>query len=213
MKIVLWLMTAMSLLSQNVNLFGSQFSDKMVLRFNNSGELCEAFQYSDGSVVLNELPYTYINSEKWFTFPPYTWICFPDGVVSIAATLLSLPCPTNLEPGIYDLINDIVLDLTTADFSDFCNPPLIKRPDTENFNKGSCTCGGKFLAGKVRMVSYGEEFKVRVVSYAEDVTVVKQFSLSLQSRCGEWQFVEYGENFTVRFVEYDEDFSIRFRQY
>ncbi len=65
------------------------------------------------------------------------------------------------------------------------------------------------LYGKVRIVDIGETFKVRIVDISEDLKVtVKEFS----SSCGEWQFVDIGEDFSVRFVDIGEDFTIRFSE-
>ena len=65
------------------------------------------------------------------------------------------------------------------------------------------------LYGKVRIVDIGETFKVRVVGIGEDLKVtLKEFP----SSCGEWQFVEIGEDFSVRFVDIGEDFTIRFSE-
>lgn len=214
LNFVLFLISTMSLFSQisisppNRNLFNSRFQDKMVVRFNSSGNLCETIQYTDGSIELKELKYEYIRNEKLYIFPPYTWICFPNGVILIEKTIFFTSCPTHLEPGIYDMINDNVSDVTTYDFLDFCTPPIV-----QGFDKERCTFNGKTLTGKVRVVEYGEDFKVRVVEYGEDITVIKQTLLSSSPKCGAWQFVEQGENFKVRIVEYREDFSIRFSDY
>lgn len=65
------------------------------------------------------------------------------------------------------------------------------------------------LYGKVKVVSIGETFKIRVVSIGEDIKVITK---DLPSSCGEWQFVDIGEDFTVRFVEIGEDFTVRFAE-
>ena len=66
------------------------------------------------------------------------------------------------------------------------------------------------LYGKVKVVSIGETFKIRVVPIGEDIKVItKEFP----SSCGEWQFIDIGEDFTVRFVEIGEDFTVRFVEY
>ena len=63
------------------------------------------------------------------------------------------------------------------------------------------------LYGKVKVVTCGETFKVAVVPIGEDLKVkTKQFP----SSCGEWQFVDIGEDFSVRFVEIGEYFTIIF---
>jgi hypothetical protein len=69
-----------------------------------------------------------------------------------------------------------------------------------------CKCNGIVLFGKVRVVEYGETFKVRISEFP-DLRVKKTF---FPSQCGEWEFVEGGEDFTVRYVEIGEDFTIKF---
>lgn len=80
------------------------------------------------------------------------------------------------------------------------------------FNPDTCSCGEKYLAGKVRVVTIGEDFKVRVVELGEDLKVIKRELLFNNPACGDWQFVDIGEDFKVRFVELGEDFSIRFSE-
>lgn len=73
-----------------------------------------------------------------------------------------------------------------------------------------CTFKGKSLNGKVKIVEYGEDFKVKVVSALEDLKV-QQVDNWLFSECGKWQFMNNGmEDFKVKFVEFGEDFTIRF---
>jgi len=79
---------------------------------------------------------------------------------------------------------------------------------SQEINPYTCTFKGKTLFGKVRKVTYGEDFKVKAVKSSEDLSVVE--TEQSPDQCGEWKFVDYGEDFKVRFVEYGEDFSIRY---
>lgn len=71
-----------------------------------------------------------------------------------------------------------------------------------------CKCKGIPLHGQVRVVEAQATFDVRVVESQADLDV--RLVDSFPDECGEWQFVENGEDFTVRFVDFGEDFSIRF---
>ena len=74
-----------------------------------------------------------------------------------------------------------------------------------------CTFNGIRLYGKVRIVSYGEDFKVLSGSYGEDLRVEPVNAGA--NACGKWEFVSYGEDFKIRLVTYGEDFIIRFTTY
>ena len=63
------------------------------------------------------------------------------------------------------------------------------------------------LYGRVKIVTYGETFKVAKVPIGEDLKVKTS---QIPQQCGEWQFVEMDEDFCVKFVEVGEDFTIRF---
>lgn len=63
------------------------------------------------------------------------------------------------------------------------------------------------LYGRVKVVTYGETFKVAVVPIGEDLKVK---TTKFPQQCGDWQFVEMDEDFSVKFVEVGEDFTIRF---
>ena len=53
------------------------------------------------------------------------------------------------------------------------------------------------LAGKVRVVEHFPDLKVKAVeTFPNDV--------------GEWQFVDFGEDFTIQFVDHFPDITIRF---
>lgn len=67
---------------------------------------------------------------------------------------------------------------------------------------------GIFLAGKVKVVENFPDLKVKIVNHFPDLKVrrVDHFPDDI----GEWQFVEYGEDFSIKFVEHFEDISIKF---
>lgn len=64
------------------------------------------------------------------------------------------------------------------------------------------------LAGRVRVVGSFPDIKVQVVSSFPDLKV-KAVS-SFPDDIGEWQFVDYGEDFTVQFVDSFPDIRIEF---
>ena len=67
---------------------------------------------------------------------------------------------------------------------------------SEKITKDGCFKGIR-LAGKVRVVEHFPDLKVKPVeAFPDDV--------------GEWQFVDFGEDFTIQFVEHFPDITIRF---
>lgn len=64
------------------------------------------------------------------------------------------------------------------------------------------------LAGRVRVVDSFPDIRVQVVSSFPDLNV-KSVS-SFPDEIGEWQFVDYGEDFTIQFVDSFPDIRIRF---
>jgi len=73
--------------------------------------------------------------------------------------------------------------------------------------KEDCTCKGIKLWGKVKIVENFENFKVKIVENFEDIRIDTN---NYPYKCGQWQFVNYHEDFSVKFVDYHEDFSIKF---
>ena len=63
------------------------------------------------------------------------------------------------------------------------------------------------LYGRVKIVEFGETFKVARVPIGEDLKVKTS---QIPQQCGEWQIVEMDEDFSVKFVEVGEDFTVRF---
>ena len=76
------------------------------------------------------------------------------------------------------------------------------------FNKDDCTCEGKRLYGKVKVVNSGADFKVQVVDTWEDldVKIVTEWADS----CGEWKFVDTWYDFTIEYVSSYPDFKVKF---
>lgn len=65
--------------------------------------------------------------------------------------------------------------------------------------------------GRVKIVESFEDVRVRVVT--SDIEDLRVRIVDSAYGCGEWHFVEQGEDFTVRFVDHDEDFTIRLSSY
>ena len=74
-----------------------------------------------------------------------------------------------------------------------------------------CSCNNTELFGRVKIVQYNADFKVKVVTYNADLDVQKVERTA--KKCGEWQFVEYNEDFTIQLVDYGEDFTIKYVDY
>lgn len=75
-------------------------------------------------------------------------------------------------------------------------------------DRETCTCKGKRLYGKVRVVSISADFKVEIVDIGADLRV-ERVDIGADS-CGEWEFVDIGEDFTVEFVDIGGDFKVEF---
>jgi hypothetical protein len=73
-----------------------------------------------------------------------------------------------------------------------------------------CKCKDKKLSGRVKVVEHGyiSDFRVKVVEYGYLHDLRVHIVDSQSDHCGEWQFVEHGEDFRIEFVEYGEDFRI-----
>jgi hypothetical protein len=73
-----------------------------------------------------------------------------------------------------------------------------------------CTCNKTKLYGRVRFVEDAGDFRIRFVSHNPDLKIT--FVTRPANKCGEWQIVEGGEDFTVCVVEGGEDFTIRYNE-
>jgi len=75
------------------------------------------------------------------------------------------------------------------------------------FDKKSCTCKGKKLQGKVKVVTAFPDFKVKVVDAFPDMEVKVRSSFA--DKCGEWIFVDAFPDFTIQYVNAFPDFTIK----
>jgi hypothetical protein len=80
--------------------------------------------------------------------------------------------------------------------------------DKPIIDKENCTCNGKKLYGRVKVVDNFPDFEVKIVkSFSDlDVKVVDNFP----DECGKWQFVESFPDFTVKFVNSFPDFEVKY---
>jgi hypothetical protein len=76
------------------------------------------------------------------------------------------------------------------------------------FDKSGCSCKGKKLYGRVKVVTAFPDFKVKEVNSFPDLKV--KVKTSFADKCGEWIFVESYPDFTVQFVESFPDFTIKY---
>jgi hypothetical protein len=78
------------------------------------------------------------------------------------------------------------------------------------FNKETCTCKGKKLQGKVKVVTSFPDFRVKVVDAFPDMEV-KKVRTTFTHNCGEWIFVDTFPDFTIQYADAFPDFSIKFK--
>ena len=64
------------------------------------------------------------------------------------------------------------------------------------------------MAGRVKVVEHFGDVKVKVVSSFPDLRV--KVVSSFPDDIGEWQFVDYGEDFTIEYVDSFPDICIKF---
>ena len=84
---------------------------------------------------------------------------------------------------------------------------FLMQSNTE-YQLSDCRCKNIELKGRVKIVNNFADFKVKVVKSFADLKVKKVKSFS--NNCGEWQFVDYGEDFTIQFVNEFSDFTIMY---
>ena len=72
-----------------------------------------------------------------------------------------------------------------------------------------CKCKNIELKGRVRVVTIGADFRVKVVTSLLPDLRVKKVTIG-PIKCGEWQFVDIGEDFTIQFVDEFPDFTIEY---
>ena len=71
-----------------------------------------------------------------------------------------------------------------------------------------CCLKGIPLYGKVKVVQYNATFRVAITQGQGDLNVCEV--PYIPKRCGEWQFVDYSEDFSIEYVTGFEDFTIFF---
>jgi hypothetical protein len=81
-------------------------------------------------------------------------------------------------------------------------------PSQTAIQQSDCKCKNVELKGRVKTVTSGADFRIKVVESLPDLRVKKVARSPLE--CGEWQFVDAGEDFTVQFVETFPDFTIKY---
>lgn len=64
------------------------------------------------------------------------------------------------------------------------------------------------LAGRVKVVDSFPDVKVKIVSSFPDLKV--KVVSSFPDEIGEWQFVDYGEDFTIQYVDSFPDITVQF---
>ncbi len=73
-----------------------------------------------------------------------------------------------------------------------------------------CKCDDTELFGRVRFVNDGGDFRIRFVQNNPDLRI--QFVARPASKCGQWQIVDGGEDFTVYVVAGGEDFTVQYSE-
>ena len=77
-----------------------------------------------------------------------------------------------------------------------------------NVQLDDCSCRNKELKGRVKIVKSNADFKVKTVDSFPDLRVKKV--KTFPNNCGEWQFVDSDEDFSVEFVSNFADFTIMY---
>jgi hypothetical protein len=71
-----------------------------------------------------------------------------------------------------------------------------------------CKCKNIELKGRVKVVTFGADLRIKVVESQPDLRVKKVARSAIE--CGEWHFVDSGEDFTIQFVNEFPDFTIKY---
>jgi len=67
------------------------------------------------------------------------------------------------------------------------------------------------LYGKVKLVEYGEDYRVEIVEYNADLNI-KIVDYNADD-CGEVKIVDYGEDVRVKIVQYNGDLTVKVCKY
>lgn len=78
----------------------------------------------------------------------------------------------------------------------------------DNPVSGDCKCNNIPLFGKVEIKNAHADFKIKVVAIDEDIRV--DSTRPLPDKCGQWTIVKALGDFSVQFVDIGEDFTVRF---
>jgi hypothetical protein len=95
----------------------------------------------------------------------------------------------------------VIIFLTLA----FC---LVSFKTSDSPITKDCKCKNIPLTGRVRVVKRLATFQVQIVNALPDLEV--KIVPSLPKDCGEWQFVDGLEDFSIEYVDALPDFTIRF---
>ncbi|MDR2146971.1 MAG: hypothetical protein LBE91_10980 [Tannerella sp.] len=95
--------------------------------------------------------------------------------------------------------------LFTAFLTIACNFLLLNNTVTQI---NDCKCNNIELKGRVKVVPFGADLRVRVVESQPDLRVRKVERSAIE--CGEWQFVDSGEDFTIQIVNEFADIRIKY---
>jgi len=88
---------------------------------------------------------------------------------------------------------------------------VLFQSDNGKFNRETCSCKGKKLQGRVRVVDFNPDFRVKIMESNEDLKVTVRNGV--ESACGEWTFTGGQADFTVQYVDFNPDFTIRLVNY
>ncbi len=98
------------------------------------------------------------------------------------------------------IIGITILTLGIVGLTSFQN----ESKDTEKATAGDPVCE---IYGSIKIVDYGEDYKVKIVDYGEDLKI-KWVDYGEDNK-GKWKEVDYGEDFKIKWVDYGEDFKIK----
>lgn len=84
----------------------------------------------------------------------------------------------------------------------------MKSPGNPVISKEDCTCNGKKLYGKIKIVDSFPDLKVKVVESFPDIKI--KIVSSFPDECGKWQFVDSFPDLKIQFVESFPDLKIQF---
>lgn len=78
---------------------------------------------------------------------------------------------------------------------------------TPSLSLGTGGDKGCHVYGKIKFVSFGEDYKVKFVDFGENLKI-KYVDFG-ENQVGRWKVVEFGENYKIKVVDFGEDFSVK----